>query len=198
MRSLFKAFKMVLWLSLLTGVIYPMLITGLSLLLMPKRATGSMILSNDKVIGSSLIAQNFTGERYFWPRPSAVNHQPLPSGGSNLGPTSLTLKNMVQERKKHLMTTHALTEQSSIPSELVYASASGIDPHISSAAVDFQFDRVAKARNLDEQGRLKLSNLIKEHTDKPFIGLLGVSYVNVLELNYAMDQELAQRTHNAG
>lgn len=198
MRSLYKAFKMVLWLSLLTGLIYPILITGLSLLLMPKRAAGSMIVINNKVIGSSLIAQNFTGERYFWPRPSAINYQPLPSDGSNLGPTSLTLKNMVQERKKHLMTTHTSATQSSIPSELLYASASGIDPHISSAAVDFQFDRVAKARNLDDQGRLALSNLIKKYTDKPFIGLLGVSYVNVLELNHAMDQEFEQRTHNAG
>ena len=187
--SLFRAFKMVLWLTFLTGVAYPLFITGISYLIMPGRAQGSLLVSNGKVIGSRLIAQKFTSERYFWPRPSAIDFNPLPSGGSNLGPTSRALQNLVKDRRKHLTETHSINEKNSIPSELLYASGSGLDPHITINAVNYQLERVAEARKLDEKGKLLLRNIISQHMLTPVFGILGESYVNVLELNYAMDLE---------
>ena len=187
--SLFRAFKMVLWLTFLTGVAYPLFITGISYLIMPGRAQGSLLVSNGKVIGSRLIAQKFTSERYFWPRPSAIDFNPLPSGGSNLGPTSRALQNLVKDRRKHLTETHSINEKNSIPSELLYASGSGLDPHITINAVNYQLERVAEARKLDEKGKLLLRNIISQHMLTPGFGILGESYVNVLELNYAMDLE---------
>ncbi len=176
---------MILWFTLLTGVIYPLIITGISLLTMPEKARGSFITVNNKKVGSLLIGQKFTAPHYFWSRPSAVDFNPLPSGGSNLSPTSNVLKEIVKERQLNLSKAHGNAPLNEIPVDLIYASASGLDPHISLQAVHFQLERVAAARKLDKK---QLEQLIATHAQKPFFYLLGDPYINVLELNRALDE----------
>jgi K+-transporting ATPase ATPase C chain len=175
MDVLRTALKMLLTMILLTGILYPLLITFIAQMTMPKQAGGSLIMIGDRKIGSELIAQNFKGEVYFWPRPSAVDFDPVkPAGGSNLGPTSQKLKELVAEKLKQL--------GSNAPSELVYSSGSGLDPHISLETAYFQLDRVAKARSIADQ--TKVRSLIDSLAE-------GFSrrYVNVLILNKTLDQQ---------
>lgn len=186
--SLYRAFKMVLWMSIVVGLIYPMVITSIAWLTMPNRSQGSFIKVNDKLIGSLLIAQPFTSDHYFWPRPSAINYNPLHSGGSNLGPTSAELKRLVKERQAHLRATHLVSDLASLPSELLYASGSGLDPHIQIGTALFQLDRVAKARNMDEEKKEFLRKLILRLSKSNYMRFLGVACVNVLELNNALDE----------
>lgn len=180
---------MFIWLSVLTGVIYPLFITGIAHLTMKHKATGGMIKVKDEIVGARLISQKFEKESYFWPRPSFVDYNPLPSGGSNLGPTSKTLQDQVEERKNRIMKVHELKEPSTIPSELLFASGSGLDPHISLEAVHFQEERILKARGWQEPERREaLIKLIDQATTWPFLGILGRPYVNVLMLNVSLDE----------
>lgn len=183
MKNILSALKMFLCLTLLTGVIYPLLITLVAQVTMAKQANGSFLVENGKRVGIPLIAQKFTSERYFWPRPSAIDYNPLPSGGSNLGPTSRILKNEVEERREFLSKAHP-EHAHEIPSELLFASASGIDPHISPAAAYFQIDRVSKARNLEKE---RVMRLIDEMTEQRYLNVLGKPCVNVFLLNRALD-----------
>jgi len=179
-------------LSVITGLAYPFLITGLSKLIFPKQAAGSLIKADGKVIGSELIGQSFTSPRDFWSRPSATvdgNGKSLPynganSGGSNLAPSNPDLKKAVEERIAALRAADPDTT-GPVPVDLVTASASGLDPHISPAAAAFQVHRVAKARALDEA---KVKELVVAHTEPPQLGVLGEARVNVLKLNRALDQ----------
>lgn len=172
------AVKMFILMTILTGLLYPLLITLLSQLTMPYLANGSLIQKDTQIIGSSLIAQNITGDRYFWPRPSAIDYDPMkPSGGSNLGPTSQKLKELIEERKQKV------GEQA--PVEMLYASGSGLDPHISLEAAYFQASRVAKARGMDEN---ELKRKIDSTSQGKQLGILGRPYVNVLVLNRALDE----------
>ena len=174
MHSARTALKMLTAMIVLTGLIYPLLITLIAQLAMPKQAQGSLVRIGDKIIGSELIAQNFKGEAYFWPRPSAVDFDPIkPSGGSNLGPTSQKLKEIVEGKMKEL----GLNP----PPELVYSSGSGLDPHMSIETAYFQLNRVAKARSIEDQSLLR--SLIHSQAE----GFRG-KYVNVLLLNKALDQ----------
>jgi potassium-transporting ATPase KdpC subunit len=174
MHSARTALKMLIAMIVLTGLIYPLLITSISQLTMPTQSRGSLIISGDRVIGSELIAQNFKGEAYFWPRPSAVEFDPMkPAGGSNLGPTSQQLKNLVEERVKRL--------GPQTPSELVYASGSGLDPHISLKAAFFQLERISKARSIKDDQLYPLVESLSEG--------IGAKYVNVLILNRTLDQQ---------
>lgn len=183
-----QAIRLFLFLTLLTGFAYPMLITGIAQLFMNNKANGSMIYVGDKLVGSLLIAQKFETDAYFWPRPSAINYNPLPSGGSNLGPTSLALKNQVEARRAHLIKAHHLKNDAKVPSDLLFASGSGIDPHLSLDGIFFQFDRVASARHLDKDNREKLQQLINRLAYPHFYKIFSTPYVNVLELNLALDQ----------
>lgn len=179
MNEFKKAIKIFMLMTLLTGLLYPLLITAFAQLLMPKSANGSLIKAGNTTVGSLLIAQNTKENRYFWPRPSAIDYNPIsPSGGSNLGPTSLKLKEAVQERKQKIA--------GEAPAELLYASGSGLDPHISLEAAFFQISRVAKERSLDE-GILK--KLIVSLSEGNQLGFLGKRYVNVLLLNQAIDEQ---------
>lgn len=165
--------------TVLTGLVYPLLITGIVQLTMPKLANGSLIYEGDQIIGSALIAQNAIENRYFWPRPSAINYDPIkPSGGSNLGPTSQKLKEVVEKRRQKI--------GDQAPTELLYASGSGLDPHISLEAAYFQIPRVAKARLMDEA---ELKKMIDHLSEGKQFGFLGAQYVNVLILNQALDRE---------
>lgn len=169
--DLMKSVKMFLWMLLVTGIFYPLFITGIGQWLMPEKANGSLLGKK----GSRLIAQKFTSERYFWPRPSSIDYNPLPSGGSNLGPISPVLKKVVEERR-------ALYSNKEVPSELLFASASGLDPHISPETASFQIERVAKARGKKKE---EIQVLVEQRIERPF---WGPPCINVLLLNVALDE----------
>ena len=174
-------------LTVVTGLAYPAVVTGLAQLLFPSQANGSLILKDGKPVGSSLIGQAFDDAKYFWGRPSATS--PFPdnagaSGGSNLGPTNPDLAKAVQGRIDALKAADP-GNTAPIPVDLVTASGSGLDPHISPAAALYQVGRVAKARGLTEE---TVRGLVKAHTEGRQFGILGEPRVNVLRLNLALDQ----------
>lgn len=171
-------------LSVLTGVIYPLTVAAVAKLVWWNKAQGSLAISGDRVIGSELLAQGFTRPSLFWPRPSATNYNPVPGGASNLGPTSQKLNKSIEERRAQY------TDKEQIPYELLLASGSGLDPHLSPSATEYQIARVAKHSGVSEA---KLRTLIAELTEKPTFGILGKERVNVLKLNLALirlEQEL--------
>jgi K+-transporting ATPase ATPase C chain len=178
-------------LTLITGVLYPILITVVAQIAFPAQANGSLIVKDGQVIGSSLIGQPFDDPKYFWGRPSAT--APFPynaaaSGGSNDGPLNPDLLKAVQNRSTLLKTADP-TSTRSIPVDLVTASGSGLDPHISLAAAEYQVARVASARGLDEA---LVRQLVAQHTQGRDLAVLGEPRVNVLELNLALDTITAQ------
>lgn len=173
-------------LTLLTGVAYPMLVTGVGQSLFPNQAAGSLIQRDGKPVGSALIGQNFTDPGHFWGRPSATGPQPnngVASSGSNLGPLNPALTDAVKGRVDALRAADP-GNTLPIPVELVTASASGLDPHISLAAAQFQVPRVAKVRNIPAD---KVRALVAAATESPMLGILGEPVVNVLRLNLALD-----------
>lgn len=184
-----KSFKLFVWLTFLTGIVYPVIVTLLAQFFMYDQANGSIIYKNEKAIGSRLIAQKFESNKYFWPRPSAVDYG-IPSGGSNLGPTSKKLKETIENRKILYSKAHQGNVYD-IPSDLLFASGSGLDPHISIDSAYYQIARVAKSRNLDNQHD-KLKKLIDHLAINPRFGFIGKSYVNVLTLNLALDEEFGK------
>ena len=174
-------------LSLVTGLLYPLLVTGISQALFPEQAAGSLIERDGKLIGSRLIGQNFTDPKYFWGRPSATSPYPnnaAASGGSNLGPRNPALKAAVESRVKALREADP-GHVAPVPVDLVTASASGLDPHISPAAVDYQIGRVARARGLTPEA---VRALVAQHTEDRQWGMFGEPRVNVLKLNLALDR----------
>lgn len=180
------ALMMLVILTILTGLMYPLAVTGLAQLLFPEQANGSLIVRDGKVIGSRLIGQYFDKPEYFWGRPSAT--APFPynaaaSGGSNLGPTNPALIDAVKARAAALRAADPGNELP-IPVDLVTASGSGLDPHISPAAAEYQVKRVARVRGLDET---VVTRLVNEHTEARQFGLLGEPRVNVLLLNLALE-----------
>lgn len=163
--------------------------TELSQILMEDEANGSLLILNDQVRGSYLLAQKFEQDKYFWVRPSAGNYQTLPSTASNLGPTSAKLKKQVEERVSLFMRKHAIKDPALIPSSMVYASGSGLDPHIMVNSAILQLERVAKARKLDtEEGRKKILELILKAKTKNSINIFGRECINVLILNQSLDE----------
>jgi len=189
------ALVMLLGFSLLTGVAYPYVITGLAQVIFPDQANGSLVERDGKVVGSLLIGQNFASEKYFHPRPSATTdtdpndstktiaapYNANNSSGSNLGPTAKALMDRVKDDVAKLK---AENPNAPVPGDLVTTSASGLDPDISPAGADFQVPRVAKARGMTEDA---VRTLVAAHTTARFLGVFGEPHVNVLALNLALD-----------
>ena len=154
MKIVWQSLRMLVWMIILTGLIYPAFITFTAYFIFHDQAMGTLLLIDGKPRGSKLIAQDFHSDRYFWPRPSAVNFNPLSSGGSNLGPTSSLLKQHVEERRQTLFsstTPNGRPDPLSIPPDLLFASGSGLDPHISPETCYYQLERIAKARSIKSQ-----------------------------------------------
>ena len=176
MQTLLQALRLFLLLTLITGVAYPVAVTVLGQSLFPKQAKGSLVVQNGKHVGSALLAQKFERADYFWPRPSASDYGTLPSGASNLGPTSAALKRVIEERREKYGV--------DAPVDMLTASGSGLDPHITPQAAAHQVQRVAAARQLDV---LEVSALVTKNTEAPQWGVFGEPRVNVLALNLALD-----------
>ena len=186
MNHLRPALVSFLFLTLITGVAYPLAVTGLAKVAFPSQADGSLIVKDGKVVGSTLIGQPFDDPKYFWGRPSATSPSPYnaaASSGSNLGPTNPALVKAVKERVDALRAADP-GNTAPVPVDLVTASASGLDPHISPAAALYQTGRVARARKLDEDA---VRALVAKHTEGRQLGFLGEPRVNVLALNLALD-----------
>ncbi len=182
------ALRMLLGLTLLTGILYPLVMTLAARAVFPRQANGSLITLNGKTIGSALLAQKFTSGAHFWPRPSAADCATVPSGASNKGPTSADLKTNVTDRAIAFRTAHDLAADETVPSDMLFASGSGLDPHVSPEAARLQIDRVAKARGFTSQQKQKLAELVEQSVEPPQLGFLGKPRVNILLLNLALDK----------
>lgn len=191
MKTLFRpALSLFVVLSLITGLLYPLLVTGIAKVAFPNEANGSLVERNGKAVGSALIGQNYTEPKYFWGRPSATGPYPnngQASSGSNLGPANPALIDAVKGRIAALKAADPGNAQA-IPVDLVTTSASGLDPHISPAAAAYQLNRVAKARGLPVA---VVDTLIAQSTEGRQWGLFGEPRVNVLRLNMALDSQSA-------
>lgn len=172
-------------LSLITGLVYPLAVTGVAQIAMPESANGSLITQDGKPVGSALIGQAFSDPGHFWSRPSATSPMPYNasgSSGSNLGPMHPALKEAVQARVAALRAADP-DNTAPVPVDLVTASTSGLDPHISRAAADYQVARVARVRGLPE---VRVRELVELHTERPLLGFIGEARVHVLHLNLAL------------
>ena len=181
------ALRMLVVLSVLTGIAYPYLVTGIAQVAFPRAANGSLIMDNGKAVGSTLIGQPFDDPKYFWSRPSATAPQPYnaaASSGSNLGPRNPALVDAVKARIQALRDADP-DNKAAVPVDLVTASGSGLDPQIGVAAADFQAARVAKVRGLSVE---KVRAMVADNTEPRFLGILGEPRVNVLALNRALDR----------
>ncbi|WP_026732664.1 K(+)-transporting ATPase subunit C [Fischerella sp. PCC 9605] len=186
LRQISKAIRSTVALWLITAFIYPLFMLAFGQIALPFQANGSLLTKNDMIIGSALIGQPFTSDRYFWSRPSTVDYSTKSevattgtSGASNLAPSNLDLLKRIQDKVLRL-------NQAKIQptADLVYTSASGLDPHISTVAAQAQIQRIATARNIDPN---KIKSLIQQNTDGRFLGIFGEPGVNVLKLNMALD-----------
>lgn len=178
MKTILQSLRILIALTALTGLVYPLAVTGISRVIFPRTASGSLVKRGDQFIGSALLAQKTKSAKYFWPRPSAADFATVASGASNLGPTSEALKKVNAERRAHFGT--------NAPDDLLTASASGLDPHISPEAARQQAGRIARERKLP---LAQIESLIAQRTEGPQLGFLGEPRVNVLTLNLALDAQ---------
>jgi potassium-transporting ATPase KdpC subunit len=188
MRALMISIRMTIVLTILTGLIYPLTITAVANVIFPHQAQGSLVVRDGKTVGSELIGQTFAAPGYFHGRPSAAGdkgYDASNSSGSNLGPTNKTLISTVQQRLKDTVEANPGIDVHQVPTDLITASGSGLDPEISPASADIQVTRVAKARGLGEDD---VRLLIRQSTRARYLGVLGEPGVNVLSLNLALDK----------
>jgi K+-transporting ATPase ATPase C chain len=188
MKTIIISLKIFLFFTILTGVLYPLLVTGIAKMTFRYNANGSLIVVDNQIIGSKLIGQQFDSVIYFTSRPSAILYNPLPSGGSNYALTNVRLKNLVGQRKKVFIAFNMLDTLIKVPSEMIFASASGLDPHISPEAALLQVERISKARHFNVELKKKLIQKIMDLTEPPQLLVLGERRINVLILNIELDK----------
>jgi K+-transporting ATPase ATPase C chain len=184
MQKLATSLRVFIAYAVLLGLIYPLFIMGIGHVIFPHQASGSLLMRNDRVIGSTLIAQEFTSPKYFHSRFSAVNYNAVASGGSDLAPSNKKLIDLTKEHIQQIRLENGLSPSLQLPADIALNSASGLDPHISYANAMLQLHRVAKYRGLSED---KVKKLVRANTTHDFVGLWGQRGVNVLELNLALD-----------
>jgi potassium-transporting ATPase KdpC subunit len=197
-RTLISALALTMLLTVITGLAYPLAVCGLAEIIFPARSHGSLLVKDGKVVGSSLIGQNFSSPRYFQSRPSAAGdkgYDAANSGGSNLGPTNKALIDAVHLRLKNFLESNPGTSATQVPIDLVTTSGSGLDPEISPAAADLQVARVARARRLSED---QVRRLVAENTRPRGAGIFGEPGVNVLLLNMALDRVAGNHGGSSG
>lgn len=184
MKKFKTSLRVYLTFTILLGLIYPLTITFIAQIINPDKANGSLIVKENRIVGSNLVGQKFTDAKYFHSRPSAVDYNASSSGGSNLGPTSGKLMDAVRERIEKSRVENSLSSDERIPADMVLSSASGLDPHITMENALIQAKRVSKTRGVSEEEIIKM---IKNNMDKDFIGIWGEKGVNVLKLNMDLD-----------
>jgi potassium-transporting ATPase KdpC subunit len=182
------AIRFLIAMIILTGIIYPLLMTGIAQVTFPTKANGSLIVKDGKIIGSELIGQKFDSTIYFWSRPSAIDYNPIPSCGSNYGPTSEKLRKQVSDRRALFASQNRVTDTMSIPKEMIFASASGLDPHISAKAALLQVNRIVKARNFSAMQKQELLKHLNALIETPQFHCLGEERINVLALNIELNK----------
>jgi len=188
MKAFWPALKIFLVLTLITGLAYPLAVTAFARVFYYGKGGGSFIERNGKTAGSELIGQAFKGAGYFQGRPSATDYSPLPSGGSNLSPVSLALKKQVEANTEAFLAANPGAAGRQVPPEMVFASASGLDPHITPGAALAQVEKVARARGFDSGRKKELVSLIAALTKGRDLGIFGESRINVLKLNLGLDE----------
>lgn len=188
MKTLIISLKTFLFFTVLTGLIYPLLVTGIAQVVFSAQANGSLIIKDNKTIGSEFIGQQFDSPIYFTSRPSAILYKPLSSGGSNYGLTNTKLKNLVAKRKQQFIIFNQLDSLTPIPSEMLFASASGLDPHISQKAALLQVNRIAKIRKFNSNEKQKLIQLVNDMTEISQFLVFGEERINVFLLNLEVDK----------
>lgn len=186
--QIYIALRLFLLMSILTGVVYPLVVTGLAQVIFPHQANGSLLIEKNRCIGSELIGQPFDSIIYFQSRPSACQYNTMPASASNLSLTNDKLKQQVIERKLLFLKTNNLSSVQEVPAEMLFASASGLDPHISHESARYQLARIINARKLDKNQQQQLAALLAESTEPRQWGVFGEERVNVLKINLAMDQ----------
>lgn len=195
MKLIFQAIRQLILWTVVTGAVYPLVITIIAQTCFHDQANGSLVMRDGKIIGSALLAQQFQGSNYFWPRPSACSYGTGPTGiaassGSNLGPTSGQLQTNVANNASAFISGNNLPTNTAVPADMVFASASGLDPHISPEAARLQIDRVAAVRGISKD---KVGGLVDKFVEAPQWGIFGQARVNVLLLNVALDEMSAQK-----
>jgi len=186
-KEIVRSLRVLLTLTIVTGFFYPILIAVIARVVFPKRAEGSLLERDGVTVGSLFVAQKFESDRYFWPRPSAVDYNPLPSGATNFGPTSDTLRRVVEFRRAAFISRNQLGLTVTVPNDMLFSSGSGLDPEISPESAFLQVDRVARARHFDERQKSALRELVVQSVRFPQFRILGMARVNVLSLNLAID-----------
>lgn len=186
-KNIIKSLLLLIIFTIILGLLYPLVITGISKIVFPKKSAGSLIYNGDKIIGSELIGQSFSGEKYFHSRPSSAGqdgYDSMSSAGSNLAPTNKDFILIVGERINSFKSENNINDGTLIPSDIVTASGSGLDPHISVDSALLQIKRISKARNIPEE---KIKKLVLENVENRQFGFLGEPKENVLKLNLLLD-----------
>jgi potassium-transporting ATPase KdpC subunit len=186
-RQIITGLRFLVLMIILTGLVYPGLVTVITSVFSPNEANGSLVKRDGVIIGSKLIGQNFDSQKYFWSRPSFNNYNPLPSGASNLGPLNPLLIKKINENEKDFAQANKINEDVNIPPEMLTASASGLDPHISPAAAFLQISRISEARGMDKAEQDKLIELVNDLTENRQFSFLGEPRINVFLLNLKID-----------
>jgi K+-transporting ATPase ATPase C chain len=189
MKNIFNtSIRLILIFTIVTGIIYPLMISGISRVFFYEKAEGSLVKKEGVIAGSGLIGQEYDSTVYFWSRPSAIDYKTLPSGGSNLSWTDQRLKDLTAERKESFIKGNMLNDSISVPVEMLCSSGSGLDPHISPRAAFLQVERIAKSRGFSNDQKQKLILLVKKMTEKPQYSIFGEERINVFLLNLELDK----------